>query len=145
MPVQFFFLLKNINLTNRGKLKKFLENLFKQEGKQLSSLTYIFCSDKYILDINKKHLGHDFYTDIVTFDLSSGSGPTQGEIYISSDRVRENAQKFAISINEELHRVIFHGALHLCGFKDKTKAQVNEIRQAEDHYLNQYGFKIQSH
>jgi rRNA maturation RNase YbeY len=103
----------------------------------LTSLQYVFCSDPYLLQINKDFLQHDFYTDIITFELSAdplGSG-VEGEIYISIDRVRENAQELGVPIQQELLRVIFHGALHLCGFKDKTSAQEKQMRAKEEEYL----------
>lgn len=101
-------------------------------------MTYIFCSDEYLLNINKAHLQHDYYTDIITFDLSVSKSETIGEIYISIDRVRDNAANLKVSIKEELHRVIFHGALHLCGYKDKTPKHEKEMRRAEDKYLSMY-------
>ena len=138
MAIQFFFLQHNISLSKRTSLKQFIQTIFKREKKQLQGLTYIFCSDEYLLEINKNHLQHDYYTDIITFDLSEVAGKIKGEIYISTDRVRENAATIGSSINEELHRVIFHGALHLCGYKDKNSAQSKEMRNMEDKYLGLY-------
>ncbi|MEI9935510.1 MAG: rRNA maturation RNase YbeY [Ferruginibacter sp.] len=136
MSIHFFFIEKNITLRNRNKLKIFLSSLFKDEGKKLVSLNYIFCSDKYLLSINQEFLNHDFYTDTITFNLSEVNEPIEGEIYISVDRVRDNALKFYHSINEELHRVIFHGALHLCGYDDKTTSDIEIMRTAENKYLD---------
>jgi probable rRNA maturation factor len=139
MPtVQLFFPHKNIQLSSRNGLKQFIASIFKMERKQLGNLTYIFCSDEYLLQMNRDHLNHDYYTDIITFDLSDGNGLIQGEIYISTDRVRDNASQLSTSINNELHRVIFHGVLHLCGYKDKTKADAILMRSKEDQYLNLY-------
>jgi probable rRNA maturation factor len=138
MATRFFFLEQNISLTRRGTLKEFIENLFVKEKKKLIELTYIFCSDEYLLQINRTHLKHNYYTDIITFDLSESPKATIGEIYISIERVRENAVKLGVSIKEELHRVIFHGALHLCGYKDKTKSDEIKMRQAEERYLSAY-------
>jgi probable rRNA maturation factor len=138
MAIQFFFLRHNISLVKRTALKLFVHSIFKQHKKTLTHLTYIFCSDAYLLDINKAHLQHDFYTDIITFDLSQIPGQIIGEIYISTDRVRDNAATLGVSIKEELHRVIFHGALHLCGYKDKTKKHAKEMREAEDRCLKAY-------
>ncbi len=101
-------------------------------------MTYIFCSDEYLLQINREHLKHDFYTDIITFDLSETGRQTIGEIYISIDRVREDAGYLGVTIKEELHRVIFHGALHLCGYKDKTPKHARQMRAAEDRCLAAY-------
>lgn len=129
-----------ITLRNRTALKLFLAKLCKREGRSIESLQYIFCSDAYLLPINQQFLQHDEYTDIITFDLSpSTESPMEGEIYISIDRVRENAKVFRTTLNRELHRVIFHGALHLCGYKDKTKADQVEMRRMEDLYLKRYG------
>ena len=133
----FFFDKTNFRLEKRTELKSFIEILFKKEKKRLSSLNYIFCTDKRLLEINRQYLKHDDYTDIITFDLST-SDVTQGEIYISIDRVRENAKVLGLSFNSELHRVVFHGALHLCGYGDKTKAQLEEMRKKEDAYLSSY-------
>src|SRR6202000_2206007 len=91
--------------------------------------------DDYLREINRQYLDHDYYTDIITFDLSEKGQSINAEIYISVDRVRENARKFGSSLRQELHRVIFHGALHLCGYKDKTSAQEKEIRKMEEKYL----------
>lgn len=129
-----------ITLRNRTALKLFLAKLCKREGRRIESLQYIFCSDDYLLPINQQFLQHDEYTDIITFDLSpSKDAPIHGEIYISVDRVRDNAQSFQTTINRELHRVIFHGALHLCGYKDKSKADQTKMRYMEDLYLKRYG------
>jgi probable rRNA maturation factor len=138
MAVQFFFLQQNILLSNRAALKLFISKIFKQEQHKLQSLTYIFCSDEYLLQINKASLQHDYYTDIITFDLSDSPHQIRGEIYISTDRVRDNAATLGVSIKEELHRVIFHGALHLCGYKDKTPKHAKEMRAAEDKCLQRY-------
>lgn len=135
--IQFHFLLP-VSLARRGLLKQYLNSRFNKEKKKLASLHYIFCSDAYLLKINKDFLGHDFYTDIVTFDLSEKGGPIQGEIYISIDRVRDNARQMGLSIKEELHRVIFHGALHLCGYKDKSAKDIKEMRAHEEKWLSGY-------
>lgn len=104
----------------------------------LKSLTYIFCSDEYLLEINRSHLKHNYYTDIITFDLSETPEAITGEIYISTDRVRDNAETLCVTLKEELHRVIFHGALHLCGYKDKTPKDAKAMRAAEDRSLHAY-------
>ncbi|NOT92111.1 rRNA maturation RNase YbeY [Ferruginibacter sp.] len=139
MTIQFFFLQHNISLTKRTALKQFIHIIFKKEKKSLDNLTYIFCSDDYLLEINKSHLQHNYYTDIITFDLSdTNSGKITGEVYISIDRVRDNANTLGVSIKEELHRVIFHGALHLCGYKDKSIRHAKEMRLAEEKFINLY-------
>jgi probable rRNA maturation factor len=134
--VNFNFLL-HFPLHNRKELKSFISGIFKKEGRPLRLLHYIFCSDDYLWRLNKQHLNHDSYTDIITFDLAD-SQQSIAEIYISIDRVKENAQNLSIPFNTELHRVIFHGALHLCGYSDKSKKQEMEMRKMEDFYLNKY-------
>jgi probable rRNA maturation factor len=136
--IHFFFQSGSVSLRNRTRLKSFILKLFQQEGMKLTSLNYIFCSDKFLLDINRQYLKHDFYTDIVTFDLSSQKNTIEAEIYISLDRVRDNAKTFGTTIDRELHRVIFHGALHLCGYRDKSKAEVRQMRTKEEYYLSKY-------
>jgi probable rRNA maturation factor len=136
--VQFHFLKGANKLTQRTILKAFIERLFKKEGKILGKIQYIFCSDDYLLDINRQYLQHDYYTDIITFDLSEPKQPINAEIYISIDRVKENAREFKTSFKRELHRVIFHGALHLCGYKDKKPKEEALMRKTEDKYLGLY-------
>lgn len=138
MAIHFFFLQQNISLNQRTSLKRFISNILKKEKKKLEGLSYIFCSDDYLLEINKSHLKHNYYTDIITFDLSETPGAITGEIYISTDRVRDNAATLGVTIKEELHRVIFHGALHLCGYKDKTPIDAKQMRVAEDRCLSAY-------
>jgi len=136
--VCFFFQDVKITLTQRATLKTFIQSIFKKEGKKLESINYIFVNDKALLDINRQYLQHDFYTDIITFDLSA-STEVQAEIYISVDRVKENAAQLGVSFKSELHRVIFHGVLHLCGYKDKSKTESEKMRKMEEVYLKKYG------
>ena len=137
--VHFFNADKRVTLNNRNSLKVFLTALLHKEGKrELEYLSFIFCSDNYLLKKNKEFLQHDFYTDILTFDLSSNKKTLTAEIYISVDRVKENAQNIRVPFNIELHRVIFHGVLHLRGFKDKTKPQQAMMREMEDLYIDSY-------
>ena len=112
--------------------------MFEKNGIKLESLNYVFCTDEELLAINNQFLSHDFYTDIITFDLSETKGMKIGEIYISIDRVRENASIHNTSFKLELHRVIFHGVLHLCGYKDKSKEQKRLMRKMEALHLNTY-------
>lgn len=136
--VQLYYHDRNPNLQNRLKLKHFVADIFKREGYRLGNLAYIFCSDEHLLAINLEFLNHDYYTDVITFDLSTVPKAVEGEIYISIDRIKDNAQKERVSVKEELHRVIFHGALHLCGYKDKTKVDLKIMRAKEDCYLKKY-------
>ena len=133
-----FFFEAPVNLRQRTALKKFIKSIFIKEKTGLASLNYIFVSDKRLLEINRQFLNHDFYTDIITFGLTEAPRPVEAEIYISVDRVRENARALGQSFRRELHRVIFHGALHLCGYKDKTARQEREMRSREDYYLERY-------
>ena len=137
LPVYFHFL-QPVGLKDRQTLKTFLHSIFKKEKVALESLTYIFCSDQYLLEINRQYLNHDYYTDIITFNLAQDPKLVSGEIYISIDRVRDNAQNFNTSFKQELHRVIFHGALHLCGYKDKTPKEEKLMREKENKYLALY-------
>ena len=125
-------------LSNRVALKSFIEKKVKKEGYTIDSLTFVFCSDKYLLKINKEYLSHDYYTDIISFDLSEVPGQLIGEVYISVDRVKENAKVHNASFKAELHRVIFHGALHFCGYKDKKPADAKKMREMEDRWLIAY-------
>ena len=129
---------KSITLGNRVALKAFLEKQLKKEGIQIECLQYVFCSDKYLLDINKQFLNHDYYTDIISFDLSETKGVLIGDIYISVDRVKENAKTMNTTQGNELLRVIFHGALHFCGYKDKKPADAKLMRSMEDKWIRAY-------
>lgn len=124
--------------THKTKLKQFIKHIFPSEGKNLDKIDYIFCSDEYLLTLNKQFLQHDYYTDILTFDLSKANTAIIGEIYISIDRVKENARLHQTTFFNELKRVIFHGALHLCGYLDKTKAQKTLMTEKENFYLKQF-------
>lgn len=136
--IQFHFLERGFTLSDRIKLRTFLLRLFKKERAELSVLTYVFCSDKYLLKINKEFLGHDYYTDIVTFNLSDKGQPIEAEVYISVERVKENSKAFDEPFYKELHRVVFHGALHLCGYGDKKKEEKRLMRDKEDSCLGDY-------
>jgi len=138
MSIQFFFIANGVTLNERKRLKSFIDFIFKSEKRELLSLAYIFCSDDYLLKINKDFLNHDYYTDIITFNLSSSRERVEGEVYISIDRVKENSLDLNTSFQNELHRVIFHGALHLCGYKDKTTLEQMKMRMAEDKCLASY-------
>jgi probable rRNA maturation factor len=136
-PVQFHFL-TSCSLQNRGRLKMFILSIFKKEKKSLEQLSIIFCDDNYLLGLNRRFLQHDFYTDILSFPLSNANQQLIGEIYISVDRVRENALSYGSTLKAELHRVIFHGVLHFCGYRDKSTADKMTIRSLENKYLKAY-------
>lgn len=135
--VCFFYQDVKVTLARRTILKNYIKSVFKKEGKELDFLNYIFCNDKRLLEINQKFLNHDYYTDIITFDFSKAEA-VRAEIYISIDRIRENAKQLDVSFKSELHRVIFHGILHLCGYKDKNKSEKKKMRGKEDFHLNRY-------
>lgn len=138
MAIHFFFADAKITITKKTRLKKFITGIFKTEGKEFFGLNYIFCSDDHLLEINRRFLKHDYYTDIITFDISEKGSPINGEIYISVDRVRDNAKVLVQPIGHELHRVIFHGALHLCGYRDKSEIEKIAMRKKEEEYLSLY-------
>jgi rRNA maturation RNase YbeY len=127
-------------LKNKTQVRQWINDTIIAEGYKLKELTYIFCSDAYLLEINQQYLDHDTYTDIITFDNSEEEGKITGDIFISIERIRENAQKFKVGETDELHRVIIHGALHLLGYKDKTPSSKEKMTQKEDEYLSKRSF-----
>ncbi|MDR0386272.1 MAG: rRNA maturation RNase YbeY [Prevotellaceae bacterium] len=116
-------------------VKSQIKSLIEMENKTAGDLCFIFCSDDILLDMNKKHLNHDYYTDVITFDYTSDN-TISGDIFISIDRVSENAGKFGTSFDRELDRVMYHGVLHLCGYDDKSENDRRTMREKEDFYLN---------
>ena len=127
-----------LTLTSKTELKAFIESLFKKEKTPLATINYIFCSDKYLLTINQQFLKHDYYTDIITFGLHDKGTPVVAEVYISTDRVKENAATHGVTYTNEMLRVLFHGALHLCGYKDKSSEDEKLMRAKESFYLEKY-------
>ena len=125
----------SLHITGKTVLKSLLVKLFKQEKMPLQSLDYIFCTDEFLLQMNNNFLQHDYYTDIITFGLSEKGAPVEAELYISTDRVKDNAAQLGVSHQTEMARVIIHGALHLCGYRDKQKSEIVEMRGKEDQYL----------
>ncbi|MEN9458437.1 MAG: rRNA maturation RNase YbeY [Bacteroidota bacterium] len=121
---------------NKTHLKSFIASIFKKEKRELGSINYIFCSDDMLLKINQDFLQHNYYTDIITFGLNEPGEPIEAEIYVSIDRVKDNANQQSVSYQNEMQRVLFHGALHLCGYKDKKKSEIMVMRQKEDQYLH---------
>ena len=128
----------DFSLPNPVKTKKWIRNSSKSEGYEISDLNYIFCSDDYLLEINKQYLDHDYYTDIITFDNSEEDNILEGDIYVSIDRIRENAETFHADFNTELRRVLIHGLLHLTGYEDSTDELKSIMRAKEDEYLMQF-------
>ena len=136
----FFYFETKIKLEKRLFLKQFLKEMNNIEGSKIKQLSFVFCSDTYLLDINSRYLNQNNFTDIITFNLNTEKyGKAEGEIYISIERIRENAIKYNTTIDKELHRVIFHGVLHLCGYLDKTNKQASVMRTKEDFYLQRFG------
>ncbi len=127
---------KQLTLKNKTRLKEFIASIFDHESKPLKKLDYVFCSDEYLLQMNNDFLQHDYYTDIITFPLSDKQQPIVGEVYVSLDRVKDNASQHNASVLDETLRVLFHGALHLCGYGDKTAKEIKTMRAKEDFYIN---------
>ncbi len=119
---------------NEPKLTSAIQYIIKSEHKICGEINIIFCSDEYLLHMNREHLEHDYYTDIITFDYVE-ENTINGDLFISVDRISENAGKFAVEFTEELKRVVYHGILHLVGFNDKTEGQRREMREKENYYL----------
>ena len=117
------------------QLKSFLKSLVLSEGFVLGDVAIVLCSDDYLLKVNQDFLNHDYYTDIITFDYCE-NGTINGDLLISTDRVLENSINEKTNFSDELHRVVFHGMLHLCGFKDKSKKDIEMMRFKESYYLN---------
>mgnify|MGYP003339130817 FL=1 len=158
---------KKLPKLRKAALSEFIQSLCFMEEQEAGNITVIFCDDRYLLSLNSKYLGHKTLTDIITFDytanksikskqdrqsttviktngiraghrISTTNPELSGDIFISTERVSENASKFKVSFEHELHRVIFHGVLHLCGYKDKTSKAKKEMTAKEDYYLSLY-------
>jgi len=119
------------DLKDKMKVKKWITEIIKSDGKRVGEIGYLFCSDDYLIQVNREYLDHDTYTDIITFDYVEGK-VVSGDILISIDRIHENAEKFKVSFDQELHRVIIHGILHLLGQADKSDADAAMMRSKED-------------
>lgn len=128
----FFENVKNFSLDDN--LSAWLENIITSEGKKLGEINYIFCDDEYLLKINQDYLQHDYYTDIITFDYVKGK-TISGDIFVSVDRIQDNASTLSKNYDSEFRRVLAHGILHLCGYKDKTEDEIKEMREKENFYL----------
>ncbi len=125
------------SFVSKRDLKEAVKNLAIQEGKILKDLSLVFTDDEYLLEVNKQYLNHDYFTDVITFDYSSFP-EVSGDVMISLDRVKDNALSLEQSFEREFYRVVFHGVLHLCGYKDKTKENASVMRSKEDYYLNRF-------
>jgi len=137
MPtISFFSEDIEFSLSRPRKTSAWLKEVIKKERGTLSNLNFIFCSDSYLHSLNQQYLNHSTLTDIITFDNAEYEGEIEGDIFISVERVRENAKKFEVPFENELHRVLVHGVLHLLGYNDKTKAEKLAMRQREDRHLS---------
>ncbi len=138
--ISFFSEDTDFTLKQKTNIRTWINTVITTEGKSSGYLNLIFCSDNYLLNINQQYLNHDTYTDIITFDSSEEEDCIEGDVFISIDRVRENASNFGILEKDEIHRVIVHGILHLLGYKDKSKNDKDLMTSKEDYYLSQRQF-----
>ncbi|MEY3727217.1 MAG: rRNA maturation RNase YbeY [Bacteroidota bacterium] len=122
---------------SKKELKRFVKELVAHEGKQLKELSLVFTDDEYLLEVNKQYLNHDYFTDVITFDYSDFPN-VSGDVMVSLDRVKDNAQSMNLDFETELYRVVFHGTLHLCGYKDKKKEDAAMMRSKEDFYIQMF-------
>jgi probable rRNA maturation factor len=134
----FFSADKAGGIKDKKAFKEVLAFLFEKENVGLKRLNYIFCSDEYLVKINQQYLNHNTLTDVITFPFSEKDEPVSAEIYISVERIKENAKTYRIQYQNELLRVMIHGALHLCGYEDKKQSLQLRMREKEDYYLNQF-------
>lgn len=140
MPVEFFEEEIDFTPSNPDRLRQWIEKVIRDYGSTTGELNYIFCTDAYLLEINREYLQHDYYTDIITFDQSEKPGEVSGDLYISVERVRDHAQnQYHVPFEDELHRVMIHGVLHLLGLGDKTPQEEAAMRAAEEKALAQRG------
>ena len=135
--VSYYFEDTDFKLKARTKIKMWLKLVAESEVFTLGNVSVIFCSDNYILDINQRFLQHDYFTDIITFDYSEG-GKISGDLFISIDSVRENSLEYGTDFEDELHRVVVHGVLHLIGYDDHTDEDIKMMRAKENYYLSLY-------
>jgi rRNA maturation RNase YbeY len=135
MPIRFFYEETKYRIEYPRKTVKWITESARREKRSVLNVNYIFCSDRYLLRLNKEFLSHDTFTDIITFDDSDGMN-ISGEIYISLDRVKENSLKFNSQFHDELLRVMIHGVLHLAGYRDKKPNEISTMRKREEAYLS---------
>lgn len=132
MPIHFFSEDIDFHLKEETPIRNWITTIADSYNYRIEDINYVFCSDEYLLDINKTHLDHDYYTDIITFDNSEETHVLEADIFISVDRVEENSKSIGTGFSQELYRVIIHGLLHLLGFGDKTDSEKKEMREKED-------------
>ena len=134
--INYFF--ENIDKKNiDSNISIWLEDLILSENKKPGDINYIFCDDEYLLKVNQDYLDHDYYTDIITFDYVKGK-TISGDIFVSLPRILDNASTLSQNFESEFNRVLAHGILHLCGYKDKTEEEKSQMRAKEDFYINQF-------
>ena len=132
-----FYSENNFRLSEERQYEEWLKEVISSEGKKIGEISFIFCDDEYLLEINQKYLDHDTYTDIISFDNSVGN-ILGGDIFISTERVMENAGNFNVSFDEELKRVMVHGVLHFCGYKDKNSEEKEVMRSKEEEKMKMF-------
>ncbi|MDR0755075.1 MAG: rRNA maturation RNase YbeY [Prevotellaceae bacterium] len=137
--IRFFAENISFKLTNRRQIKYWITNAVENENKNIGDINFIFCSDEYLFDMNKKYLKHNCFTDVITFDFCEDN-KISGDIFISIDSVRANAIKYKQMFAEELYRVMIHGILHLCSYADSTKSEIALMRSKENNYLKKITF-----
>ena len=130
-----FYSVGAFSLKTEAAVTACINTIIAEESREAGDITFVFCDDNYLLKINKEFLDHDNYTDIITFDYSVGN-EVISEIYVSTDRVKENAKKYKQAFENEIHRVMIHGVLHLCGYNDKLAEERRIMRDKENHYLS---------
>ena len=131
----------DFKLDNEDLFSQWITNVILSENKKEGDINYIFCDDEFILTINQQYLNHDYYTDIISFDYSVGN-ELHGDIFISVERVHENAEDFKVSFEDELKRVIIHGVLHYCGYKDKSEEEEKAMRSKEDEKIKMFHVEL---
>jgi len=138
VETQISFYLEDTSYYLRSKknIRKWITQVILSEGKKTGVINFVICSDKYLLELNQEYLNHNTYTDTITFDYSEDDKAIIGDVFISIDRIKENAKSYSQKLSTELHRVMCHGVLHLLGFADKTEKQSLQMRDKEDYYLS---------
>lgn len=134
MSIRFSSQIESFELSEAEKVKKWISEVVLRRGKKVGNISYLFCDDEYMIGVNRQYLDHDTYTDIITFDYVAAD-LISGDIFVCIDRVGENAAKFGVAFEEELHRVVIHGVLHLLGQGDKSDSEAAEMRRQEEESL----------
>lgn len=143
--ISFYYHEIIFKLFDQAHLKSWISTIVAEEKREIENLSFVFCDDEYLLEINRTHLDHDYYTDIITFDLTEHEAVLVGEMYISIPRIRENAQENHSTFADELHRVMIHGVLHLLGFGDKGEEEAKEMRLRENKALGARMFHVKQY